>query len=368
MHRLHFFPLGNADCCRINLANGRTVLVDYAATRDSEHAERTDLPKELRAERRSVGADEYDVVAFTHLDRDHIQGATDFFYLEHAAKYQGGDRLKIKELWVPAAAITEEGLDGEARTIRQEARHRLLKGSGIRVFSRPERLRDWLASQGLALEDRAHLITDAGQLIPGFSLAGDEVELFVHSPFAMRQDASTVEDRNGDSLAFQMRFVTGGRDTRVLMLSDLPHDVLADMVKVTQSKGNDDRLEWDVVGLPHHCSYKSLSPDKGTHKTIPVEEVAWLYEKKGRRIGRIISTSETIPAGDTDQPPHRQAAEYYRDVCRDLDGEFLVTMEYPSVSAPETLVIKIDASAAAVEKTLVGAATVITSRPAPRAG
>jgi hypothetical protein len=31
----------------------------------------------------------YDVVAFTHLDDDHICGSFSFFYLEHASKYRG---------------------------------------------------------------------------------------------------------------------------------------------------------------------------------------------------------------------------------------------------------------------------------------
>lgn len=47
---------------------------------------------------------------------------SDFFYLEHAKKYQNGDRIKIKELWVPAAMITEEGSEDEARILQSEAR------------------------------------------------------------------------------------------------------------------------------------------------------------------------------------------------------------------------------------------------------
>ena len=30
MHRLTFYPLGNADCCLIDLANGQKILFDYA--------------------------------------------------------------------------------------------------------------------------------------------------------------------------------------------------------------------------------------------------------------------------------------------------------------------------------------------------
>src|SRR6185295_4311230 len=110
--------------------------------------------------------DFYEITAFTHLDTDHVAGATEFFYLRHAKKYQGAGRVKINELWVPAFAITEEGCTDEARIIQAEARYRLRQGEGIRVFSRPAKLERWLIDQGLTLESRKHLITDAGQVVP----------------------------------------------------------------------------------------------------------------------------------------------------------------------------------------------------------
>ncbi len=63
---------------------------------------RCDLPKELRDELDDADRDHFDVVAFTHLDEDHYKGASDFFWLEYAKKYQGDGRIKIDTLWVPA--------------------------------------------------------------------------------------------------------------------------------------------------------------------------------------------------------------------------------------------------------------------------
>lgn len=185
--KLTCFPVGNGDSTRIDLASGKKVLVDYANYHDPNDPfeARIDLAKELRNDLRAANRDYFDVVAFTHLDDDHIHGFSDFFHLDFAAKYQAAGRIRIRTLWVPAAAITEEGLTGEARTLRDEARHRLKNNYGIRVFSRPERLRAWLATQNIRLEDRAHLITDAGQTAPEFSKTStDKVEFFIHSPFA----------------------------------------------------------------------------------------------------------------------------------------------------------------------------------------
>jgi hypothetical protein len=113
--------------------------------------------------------DKYEVVAFTHLDNDHVCGAPSFFYLEHAEKYKVEGKPKIDELWVPAAALVEEGLDDDARVIRSEARHRFKQKKGIRVFSRPDRLKEWMKKEKLDFDAHKHLITDAGQLVPGWS-------------------------------------------------------------------------------------------------------------------------------------------------------------------------------------------------------
>jgi hypothetical protein len=367
MHKLTFFPLGNADCIRIDMESGRQLLFDYAAMRNADDAadRRIDLPTKLREDLTAVKRTSYDVVAFTHLDNDHIKGASEFFWLDHAARYQGAGRIKIQELWVPAAAIIEEGAEDEARILRAEARYRLKAGKGIRVFSRPERLKAWFEKEGISIDDRRSLITDAGKLVPGFE--HDAVEFFVHSPFAVRQDDNSIVDRNDDALVLHATFASGGRETKVLITSDITHEVIADVVRMTRKRGNDARLKWDVMDVPHHCSYTALGPEKGTEKTIPVPNVKWLYDQ-GQLGGVLVSGSDAIPDGDTDRPPHRQAAKFYEEVATRIRGEFMVTMQHPTRIAPAPLVIKIDVMGATIEKQIAAGVSVIVSRPAPRAG
>ena len=179
MHTIRFFPIGNADTCLIQIENGRRALFDFADMRNRDDADdkRCDLEKELRA---CLGDQkEIDVVAFTHLDADHTKRSTEVFELDHADKYQGGDRLRIKTLWVPAALILEAAVDGEARILRSEARHRFIEGKGIRVFSRPDQLNQFLKDNGIDPAARRNLISDAGTLCPEFSLDADGVEFFI---------------------------------------------------------------------------------------------------------------------------------------------------------------------------------------------
>ena len=370
MHTVTFYPLGNADTSKIDLPNGRSLLFDYANTRDPDDATdlRIDLAKQLRAELAKADRKSFDVVAFTHLDDDHVTGAPDFFSLEHASKYQGDGRIDIDDLWVPAAAIIETGLTGDKRVIQREARYRLEKGKRVRVFSRPALLEKWLRSKGLTVVDRKDLITDAGQVIPGFTRADDGLEFFVHSPFAMRSDEGEIVDRNRDALVVQATFVHSQVVTKLILASDVDHEVIADIVKVTRRNGNAQRLEWHLVKLPHHCSYLSLGPEKGKRKTVPTEPVGWLYEVQGQQRGRLISSSKPIPTGDTEQPPHRQAASYYREVAGSKSGEFLVTMEHPRRGAPKPLVVEITKWGVTVRKVIGSGAAAVTTHRSPRAG
>jgi hypothetical protein len=371
MHKLTFHNLGNADCCRIDLANGKKLLVDYAAVADPDDQSdrRVDLERSLRDDLEAADRDYYDVVAFTHLDRDHVHGSADFFHLDHAKKYQGEGRVKIRDLWVPATAIYDEDCEGDARVIREEAQHRLREGYGIRVFSRPQRLEEWLNRQGLSLESRRAFITDAGQVVPGLTLADDDVEIFLHSPFAFRTDQGELIDRNGSSIVVQAAFHRGGRTTKLLLGADVTHDEITDFVTMTRRHGNDDRLESDVVKIPHHTSYTAIGPDKGTDRTQPVPNVKWLYEEQMRWGAIMVSSSRPIPgADDDDGPPHRQAAAYYRDVVGSRGGEFIVTMEHPTEPDPRPVVIKIDGFGPRLEKTVPSAVAAITGTAAPRAG
>lgn len=365
MPKLTFYPLGNADTYLISLEK-KLMLCDYAArlNPDDPDDRRIDLTEALKEDINYPLRDTIDVVAFTHLDDDHICGATEFFHLDHAEKYQGEGRVKIAELWVPAAAIVEEGAEDEARIIRQEARHRLREGKGIRVFSRPAHLKEWLEGEGITLESRLHLITDAGQLVPGWSKDQDGVEFFVHSPFAER-DGDALLDRNECSLVFQATFKAGG--TQFLMAADTTADIWEKIVWTTHLHKNQERLKWDIFKLPHHCSYLSLSSEKGKTETKPLRNLQWLLDQ-GKSRAIVVSTSKPIDDVDQDQPPHFQAKNCYKANLNSKAGKFIVTMEHPNRVSPTRLVINVTQAGASLETAAAIGSGALVSAPAPRVG
>ncbi len=368
MHKLSFYPIGNADTCLIELNNGKKIVFDYADTRnpDDKQDKRIDLEAAIRE---AVGDDlKVEVFAISHLDKDHYKGSSRLFWLDWAKTYQGDDRIKVKTLWVPAAAILEIGVTEEGKALRAEARHRLRAGYGVRVFSRPGALDDWLRESGIDPDSRRHLITDAGRLCPEFTLDEDGVEFFVHSPFAERCEDGSLVIRNDSALFMQATFEVDGAPTRLILSADGTHELIEGIVDVTRKHGNEYRLEWDINNIPHHCSYLSLAGEKGKTKTTPTEQVRWLYEDQGARRGLLVSTSKEIPDDDEDdQPPHRQAAAYYGEVADALGGEFIVTMEHPSALAPKPLEIEITSAGFKVRK-LSAAPAIAAAASKPRAG
>lgn len=374
MHTIEIYNVGNGNSALVTLENERMLLVDFC---DRVSAEDTDDPKidlgeHLRDKLASMNRDSIDVFAVTHLDEDHICGSSDFFHLEHSKRYQGPGRIKATTLWVPAGVLFEQDLGEEASLMQAEARHRLRQGIGIRVFSRPEALRDWCDANGVDFDARQHLMTDAGRCAPEFSLGSDEMEAFFHSPLARRIDGSAggLIDRNQDCLVFQARFEVTGAITDVLFTGDMTAAGWESIVAATKEHTNEARLQWDLYNAPHHCSYKSVGEEKGIDETTPTIDVKWLLEEQGNDFAYIVSSSEPIPLKGSDedkddQPPHRQAAAYYKRV---VGGQkFLVTMEEPSVHKPKPIVFEIRRSGLK-RITAASVAATVSSTPVGRAG
>ncbi len=377
-HQIKFYPVGNGDTSQIILDNGKRLLFDFRHVNkaEGEPSPEIDLKECLRSELKKAGKDYFDVVVFTHGDQDHIAHSTEFFELLHAEKYQGEGRIKINELWVSAAMILEtadnDHQSDEFVIWRQEARHRLKAGAGIRIFSKPNKLKKWIEENtDFSLEDCLHLITDAGQVADGLSLLNDGVEFFCHSPFIKHVEDSE-ELRNEAALVFQVRFEIGGVQTNYIAIGDSTSDVLDDIVNITKLHGNDDRLDWDILNIPHHCSYLALSDEKGEVETIPTKNVEELL-RHGELDSFLVSSSKSIDSDEDAysqvQPPHIQAKNCYEKYLKEADGrKLIVTMEEPNSDEPKPLIFEITGGGISKKNiSAIGAAAIISSSP-PRAG
>lgn len=378
VHKLFFYPVNNGDSCQIVLENKRRILLDYRQYPNSEDsdAKTIDLAKQLKSDLDAAGRDYFDVVAFTHADKDHIEGSTEFFHLDHASKYQGDQRVKVNELWVPAAMVLESASNDEQSEefviLRQEARHRLKKGEGIKIFSKPQEMIELMEKMDLNPSDYDHIFVDAGTLVDTFNLTEDQVEFFCHSPFIKHLEDGGKEVRNKAALIFNVRFSSSGGQYDFMAIGDSEYEVLEDIVSISTNHDNKDRLGWNILKATHHCSYKALSDEKGETETVPTDGVKDLL-LAGKKDSYIVSSSKEIPSNseayESVQPPHIQARKCYERYLDEVGGrKFLVTMEEPSSDSPKPLEFTIGALGISWNKPVLSAATIITSTKPARAG
>ncbi len=368
MTQIIFYPIGNADCTLIHFADDRLLLKDYACIEADDN--RVQLDDELRSFLKKQDRSDFDIVAFSHADQDHVQGSDEFFWFDYATDYQGDDRIKIQELHVPANFILEANLKGAARVIRQEARHRLKEGYGIRVYGEPDSLSAFLESADIAPEDRAHLISRAGQFIPDFTESDGAAEIFIHSPFTFRVDEDETE-RNDNSLVWHITFFEDDQIYRMILGADAEHQAWADIVSLSKYHGNEERLVYNLFRISHHCSYTALAEDKGNKQTEPREEVDELFQM-GQENCILVSSSQPIPDEDTDQPPHRQAAAYYINIAEEKGDKsnFFVTMQWPTKEKPKPLIVDLNENGFTPQKSgaIIGGVAAVTRNPSPRVG
>lgn len=330
--KITFYPLGNAETILFELGNERKLLIDFADTHtDKPEDKRINLSSELKKHA------SFDTVVFTHAHEDHVKGAKDFFVFDHASKYQGEGRSKIEELWVSAAFMLDSNLCEDARVIRQEARHRLKEGYGIKVFSEPDAINQWLVSNDLDPDDVSHFIYHAGELLTNDSHnLGDKIQFFIHAPFS--DDADDANDRNDSSIVMQIRFLNDNRDTNVFITGDVPHWVLDKVIERSVANDNEEYLYWDIYDIPHHCSYTGLDDERGDEITESTDNIKSFLQKYGNTNGFMVASCRSfVEIGEDDNdPPHIEAKRAY-ELYASAEKRFFFTMEYENPDNPKPI-------------------------------
>ena len=241
--KISFYPVGNGDSALVENDDGTHLLIDYNCPDEAkgDDDERINLEKELdeKLEDRDL-----DVFMITHAHEDHYGGFSDYFWLNFAMKYQGDDRRKFTELWVPDALIWETGIIGEGKILQSEARYRLLEEqSSIKVIGESDSLIEFIEDSGkVRYEDVKHLIFRPGDVINHFS----GFELFIHSPHSWKTEED--ENKNNKCIVVQADFRIDYKSvTKVIFGSDAESDAWGNIYSATENNGNLDRLEFDIL-------------------------------------------------------------------------------------------------------------------------
>ncbi|WP_188479551.1 hypothetical protein [Primorskyibacter flagellatus] len=323
-----FWPVGTGDTTTIVISENEVMQVDLNDKQmaDEEGNEHIPIVDELVSKLPVVNGRPYlSCFALTHPDLDHCRGFAELL-----------ERVDIGELWHTPRVFREYEdtyeLSADARAFRTEAHRRAERsievggdpGSGdrVRIIGYSELFQEGERYYGFPEED---FYTRPGNSI--FTLDGNDVsnrfEAFIHAPFK----EGMADARNETSLAMQIT-IGGSTPLRGLFLGDLSYPTVMQVFDETHSHGNEDKLQWNVLLAPHHCSKKVMYEDGSLRQDVMDEFAACQLEP-----GYIVSSSNEFKGRNEsgDNPPHRVARNRYEEI---VNTQFVCTGE---VSTPENV-------------------------------
>ncbi|GAA3908765.1 hypothetical protein GCM10023084_71210 [Streptomyces lacrimifluminis] len=341
-----FWPVGTGDSTTIVLGGNLVVQVDL---RDMKAADEDDAVVAAVIDRLEETLPQPDgktpylaVFALTHADSDHCCGFGDL--LESS--------ILIGEIWATPRLWRELSEDKpmceDAQRFQDEVERRVdatLKA--VKAGKEPasgDRVRIIGYDEDRELHSYAELpdeyFTFPGDVIT--QLDGEDVadrfEAFVHAPFK----DNCAGDRNDTSLALQVQLkADDGTAGRLLFLGDLAYPIIKMIFENSEAAGNSDRVEWDVLLSPHHCSKKAMYAEGEDGEEELKQDVLDKVQAHASPDARVIASS--LPFRDKDEkgnnPPHLLARNAYESIT---DYTVLCTGEYPSKDEPRPVVFALE--------------------------
>jgi beta-lactamase superfamily II metal-dependent hydrolase len=337
-----FWPVGNGDAVTIAVDDETFIQVDvnHRAGHDDEDDDRVPVVDRLAEllPLSTTNRPRLAVLAISHHDEDHCSGFSRLI-----------EDIDVDELWITLRSFIENkddegGLTDSGQAVYDEAcrrrkveteahakGERAAPGDRLRVIGNSSVLQDsdW---KGFPTD----LLTSAGQYIPTIS---DAIDIFVHTPFHSDTEAGS---RNSSSLGIQVTLKDGSCEKRFLLLGDLEYEQIDAFVEKSESRGNADRLAWDVLLAPHHCSRNAVRRKEG-EGWVDADAAAYLenYAAEGAVVVASSRAIDDVGPHDTD-PPHKDAQKVYVGIVG--EGSFRSTCEYEdgSDSDPLTIVVSED--------------------------
>jgi hypothetical protein len=369
------FRVDNGDMTLIELESSRRILIDIniRSAADDPDDETPDVGKQLRdrLDRDDQGRLYIDAFLLTHPDADHIRGLQNHFHLGDPANWsKSADKILIREMWsspvVFRRASKEHVLCDDASAWATEARRRV-------KFFRDGNLVDDGNRIKILGEDVDEKTDDLGAILVRMDETFSTICGVYDYSFETRLLAPLIASDAGEEeiitknnssviirLDLKVNAVTQGR---YLFGGDAEVGVWDRIWD--HNKSQSDRLAYDVLIAPHHCSWHCLSYDSWSDlgEDAQVSEPARKALGQARSGALIIASSKSITDDDSDPPCIRGKREY-EDILSPQNGEFRCVADG---AGNDPLVIEVLATGPKVKRAVfaatIAAGTGIGSQP-----
>ena len=311
-----------------------------------------------------------DVLLVSHPDEDHCRGLREHFHLGRPDKWSKlADKILIREIWsspmVFRRASRSHVLCDDAKAFNTEARRRVRKfretpwlvGNGDRILilgededGKTDDLQDILISVD---EEFSRINGQDDSTITTLLLAPVPADSDDEEEELSKNNSSTILRLSlaGAGIQDKCRFLTGG-DAEVVIWEKL----------WDRQFWREDRLSYDILLSPHHCSWHSLSHDSWSEmgETVEVSEKAHNALSRARDGATIVASSNPI-RDDNNDPPCIRAKQEYEGIADDVAGTFKCVGEHPSVKSPDVMEFEIGAHGLRLMISLIGGPTILGS-------
>ncbi|MGA5305755.1 hypothetical protein ACPCHT_38075 [Nucisporomicrobium flavum] len=339
-----FWPVGTGDSTTLVVDDSTVLQVDIhdLLKADSENTAEVPVVDRLVDVLPQVAGRPYlAVFVLTHADQDHCRGFADLL-----------EKVRIGQLWAtprlwrefedPDAVICDD-----ARAFQHEAERRVAAVKKAVAAGEAPASGDRILVIGYDTDKEKHSyseLPDEYLVYPGMAITEldgvdctGRFEAFLHAPF--KDDCAAP--RNETSVAMQVTLTGDGeaKPGKLLLFGDLAHDTIMKIFTYSEDHERPERLEWDVLLAPHHCSKKVMYTV--VHGADELQnDVLDAFERHARTGAVIVSSSGPVPASNKpgDNPPHAKAKARYLE----LVDTFVCTMERPSVEHPAPVVFEAD--------------------------
>jgi len=369
---IHHFPVGNGDMSLIRFASGSkyiTVLVDTNIRQICEKDDdKCHVLEELHAllDKDSEGRPYVDAFILSHPDEDHIRGFESSFHTGSEDTYKFSkkddefDKIVIKEIWSSTLVFK-----------RKSKNHSLCPDALVFNTEANRRIELYRKTKNIGVEgDRVRLIgkdDDAKTSdIPNIVYDIDDTIQYINEKFIPELNAYVLgprpdsefegeesPDKNLSSIIIRWGIASNGfsKTTNKILLGG---DASVEAWEIIWSKYKSDleKLEYDILLAPHHCSWHTLSHDSYKKSSNPkISEDAKSALSQANDGAVIVSSSDTILNNKND-PPNHQAMLEYKSILKSGGGVFKCLNDHkPSKNKfPEVLVYRLTYTGPQLEK------------------
>lgn len=372
-----FFPVDNGDMALLTLESGCNILIDCNIREPSDDVRdvAADLRKMLKKD--ADGRPYVDVFLLSHPDQDHCRGLQKHFHLAPLSEYKNpenetedGDadevepKIVIREMWsspmVFRRASKLHTLCDDAKAWNTEARRRVKHFRDNDSVEGGDRILVLGEDEDGKTDDLEGILVKVGGLITGANGTSEatlSALLLAPNPVG-DEDDEELRAKNQSSVIMQFSIGCGNVLDACLFLTGGDAEVEIWERIWAAHKKSPSGLKYDLMLTPHHCSWHSLSHDSWSDlgEDAKVSEDARAALGQAREGAYVIASSKVISDEDSD-PPCARAEREYREIVKEVKGQFLNTAAHPAVGKVAPMVFDITVGGPMLRKPKVNASS-----------